>query len=39
MGPKNPAASALKIKKNMIAAELIDEESKTDLLGEKNEGD
>jgi hypothetical protein len=36
MGPKNPA---LKIKKNMVAAELIDEESKNDLLGERNEGD
>jgi hypothetical protein len=39
MGPKNPAVGALKIKKNMVAAELIDEETKTDLLGERNEGD
>lgn len=35
MGPKNPVGGAQKIKINMVAAaQLIDEESKNDLLGD-----
>ena len=34
MGPKIPADGPKKIKKNMVAAELVDEENKNDLFEE-----
>jgi hypothetical protein len=34
LGPKNPTAAPLKLKTNMVAAELIDEESKIDISGD-----